>query len=371
MKIGIIGLPSSGKTTVFNALTRGTAETAGFAGGRFEVHTAVVDVPDPRLEWLHAHLGVPRRVHAQVTYNDIAGLERGAGGRGFSGALLNAISANDALLLVVRAFEDPRVPHVDGTVDPVRDYQAVEAELMLNDLALIERRLERIADELRRQNLPRARRGELEEERAFMGELRAHLEAGRPLRLLDLAPDEEKRVRHFAFLSLKPLLIVLNVGDEQPEPDLTPFHVGPRAAVTTLRGRLEAELAVMPPEEAAEFMAAYGLEALSLGRVIRLNYELLGLKTFFTFNEKEVRAWTVPERATALEAAGAIHSDIARGFIRAEVIHVDDLRAAGSLAEARRRGLVRLEGKDYVVRDGDILTVRFNVERGRPGPTPR
>ncbi len=361
MKIGIIGLPNSGKTTVFNALTRGQAETTSFAGGRFEVHTAVVNVPDPRLDWLHGHLKVPRKVPAQVTYNDIAGLERGAGERGFSGALLNAISANDALLLVVRAFENSDVPHLEGSVDPVRDWQAVETELVLNDLLAVERRLERIAEELRKQNLPRTRRAELEEEQSFMERLRAHLEAGRPLRALDLSPDEEKGIRHFAFLSLKPLLVVVNLGDEQPEPDLSAFEVGPRAAVTSLRGRLEAELAVMNPEEAAEFMEAYGLKELSLSRVIRMSYDLLGLKTFFTFNEKEVRAWTVPREATAVEAAGAIHSDMARGFIRAEVIHVDDLRAAGSMVEARKRGLVRLEGKEYIVRDGDILTIRFST----------
>lgn len=361
MNIGIIGLPNSGKTTVFNALTRGQAETAGFAGGRFEVHTAVVNVPDPRLDWLYEHLRPPRKVHAQVTYNDIAGLERGAGERGFSGALLNAISANDALLLVVRAFEDPNVPHLDGSVDPLRDWKAVEAELVLNDLLLVERRLERIAGELHKQNLPRVRREELEAERAFLERLRAHLEAGRPLRSLELSPEEEKGIRQFAFLSLKPLLVVINLGDEQPEPDLSAFQVGQRAAVTTTRGRLEAELAAMNPDEAAEFMRAYGLKELSLERIIRLSYELLGLKTFFTFNEKEVRAWTVPREATALEAAAAIHSDIARGFIRAEVIHVDDLKAAGSVAEARRRGLIRLEGKEYIVRDGDILTIRFKV----------
>lgn len=361
MKIGIIGLPNSGKTTVFNALTRGEAETAAFSGGHLQINTAVVDVPDERVDRLSAMYNPRRTIYAQVTYNDIAGMTKGAGERGISGPLLNAISANDALLHVVRAFEDPNVPHLDDTIDPVRDFHTLEDELVLNDLITVEKRLERLADELRKQNLQKSAREALEEEKALLERLRDHLEAGHPLRELDLTPEEEKRIRSFSFLSQKPMLVVINLGDEQPEPDLSAYRIGKRAMITTLRGRLEAELAVMEPEEAAEFLEEFGIEEPGLKRVIRMSYDLLNLKTFFTVGEDEVRAWTVPADATAPEAAGAIHSDLQRGFIRAEVVHYNDLIEAGSMAEARKRGLVRLEGKEYVVQDGDILSIRFNV----------
>ena len=357
MEIGIVGLPNSGKTTIFNALTRGQAETTAYASGKVEVHTAVVDVPDPRVDML-AELFKPKKItYAQVTYNDIAGLRAEKGT--FSPQLLNIISTNDALLHVVRCFHNPAVPHPLETVDPKRDVQLLEEEFMLSDLAIIEGRLERLAKQ-KGKGTPQEREHMAAEE-ALLQRLRDALQEGKPLRALDISPEEERLIRSYAFLSLKPQLIVFNIDDdgEDPSQELTPHW--PKTMGLALRGRLEMELVQMSPEEAEEFMAMFGVEELGLSRVIRASYELLGLISFFTVGEKEVRAWTIRKGSTALDAAEAIHSDLARGFIRAEVIHWDELLRVGSLAEARKQGLLRLEGKDYVVQDGDIVHIRFNV----------
>lgn len=357
MEIGIVGLPNSGKTTVFNALTRGRAETTAYASGRVEVHTAVVNVPDPRLDML-ARLVRPQKVtYAHVTYNDIAGVsaERDA----LSPQLLNLISANDALLHVVRCFRNPAVPHPLGEVDPARDVRLLDEEFILSDLSIVEGRLERLAKQ-KYKGTPQERE-QMAREEALLLRLRDVLAEGRPLRCVDLDPEEERIVRSFAFLSLKPQLVVFNIDDEGEDPSASLTPPWPRTRGLALRGRLEMELAQMDPEEAQEFMAMFDIQELGLNRVIRASYELLDLISFFTLNEKEARAWTIRRGSTALEAAGTIHSDMARGFIRAEVISWEDLVRFGSLAEARRQGAVRLEGKDYVVQDGDVLYIRFNV----------
>jgi len=357
MEVGVIGLPNSGKTTVFNALTRGEAETTAYASGKVEVHTAVVDVPDPRVGML-AELFHPRKVtYAQVTYNDIAGLRAEKGS--FSPQLLNIISANDALVHVVRCFHNPAVPHPLETVDPERDVQLLEEEFILSDLAIIEGRLHRLAKQ-KGKGTPQERE-HMAEEAALLQRLQEVLQEGRPLRALDLSPEEERLIRSYAFLSLKPQLIVFNIDDDSDVPDNLPIPPWPRTAGLALRGRLEMELAQMDPEEAAEFMAMFDVQELGLSRVIRASYELLGLISFFTVGEDEVRAWTIRQGSMAVDAAGAIHTDLARGCIRAEVIHWDDLLRLGSLAEARKQGLLRLEGKEYVVRDGDVIHVRFNI----------
>jgi len=357
MEVGVIGLPNSGKTTVFNALTRGEAETTAYASGKVEVHTAVVDVPDPRVGML-AELFHPRKVtYAQVTYNDIAGLRAEKGS--FSPQLLNIISANDALVHVVRCFHNPAVPHPLETVDPERDVQLLEEEFILSDLAIIEGRLHRLAKQ-KGKGTPQERE-HMAEEAALLQRLQEVLQEGRPLRALDLSPEEERLIRSYAFLSLKPQLIVFNIDDDSDVPDNLPIPPWPRTAGLALRGRLEMELAQMDPEEAAEFMAMFDVQELGLSRVIRASYELLGLISFFTVGEDKVRAWTIRQGSMAVDAAGAIHTDLARGFIRAEVIHWDDLLRLGSLAEARKQGLLRLEGKEYVVRDGDVIHVRFNI----------
>ena len=362
MHIAIIGLPNSSKTTVFNALTRGSYNTTAFSSGQFEIHTATVDVPDSRVDRLETMFAPRKTTNARVTYADIAGLAKGVSRGGLSGPLLNTMSQSDALLHVVRAFEDPDVPHEEGHVDPIRDVGIVDTELLLSDLIVVERRIERLQAGLKKGGDRQAKAANELELSLFLRLLET-LNYDAPLRDMDLAPAELKMLRNFGLLTLKPMLIVLNVGDGSPEDAIVELsnYRHRHTTIAFLQGRIEMELAQMPPEEAADFLAAYGIEKPGLNRVIDLSYTLLGLQSFFTVGEDEVRAWTVPVGATAVEAAGAIHSDLARGFIRAEVIGYDALIQAGSLATARQHGLLRLEGKEYIVRNGDILNIRFNV----------
>lgn len=362
MQIAIIGLPNSTKTTIFNALTRGDRATSAFSTGQFEIHTAVVDVPDERIDRLSAMFKPRKTTYAKVTYADIAGLTKGVSEGGLSGPLLNTISQSDALLHVVRAFEDPDVPHIEGSVNPRRDIAIIDAELLLSDLIIVERRIERLEAQLKKGGDKQAKAAN-EVELALMQRLKAALEAELPLRDLELTAGELKALRNYGLLTLKPLLIVLNVGDRSADCALEGLadYQHRHTSIACLQGRLEMELAQLPLEEVGEFLAEYHLSELGLNRVIRLSYDLLGIHSFFTVGEDEVRAWTIPVGASAVEAAGAIHSDLARGFIRAEVIAYADLIAAGSLAAARQRGLLRLEGKDYIVQNGDILNIRFNV----------
>ncbi len=363
MQIGIIGLPNSTKTTIFNALTGGQIETAAYSSGKLEIHTAMVDVPDPRVDVL-AKMFNPRKVtHAQVKYNDIAGLQRGIGEKGgMDGNLLNHIVQNDALLHIVRAFEDPNVPHIEETIDPQRDLGILDTELILSDLAVVERRLERLAAGLAKRGGTPAEREAMAKEQALLKQLRAQLENGKPLRDLLLTEADLRLLKNLAVVTVKPQLVVLNTGDRaigDPQTLVTYEHA--KTILVTLQGKLEMEIAQMSPEDAREFLSEYGIPEPGLAKVIRLSYDLLGQQSFFTVGEDEVRAWTVSIGATAVDAASAIHTDLARGFIRAEVISYEDLIDAGSMAEARKRGSLRLEGKDYVVHDGDILSIRFNI----------
>ena len=362
MHIAIIGLPNSSKTTVFNALTRGNHDTTAFSSGQFEIHTATVDVPDSRVDRLQAMFQPRKTTFAKVTYADIAGLAKGVSQGGLSGPLLNTLSESDALLHVVRAFEDPGIPHEEGRIDPVRDINILDTELLLSDLIIIERRIERLQAALTKGGDLRIKAAN-EAELSLLLRLLETLNYDAPLRDMDLTSSEMKMLRNFGLLTLKPMLLVLNIGDSSSEGamGLLSRYRHRHTTIAFLQGRIEMELAQMPPEEAAEFLAAYGIEEPGLSRVIDLSYTLLGLQSFFTVGEDEVRAWTMPVGATAVEAAGAIHSDLARGFIRAEVIGYDALIQAGSLAGARQHGLLRLEGKEYVVQNGDILNIRFNV----------
>lgn len=362
MHIAIIGLPNSTKTTIFNALTRGHSETASYSSGKFAINSGVVGVPDPRVDRLTAMFKPRKMAYAQVTYADISGLDRGVGKGGLEGPLLNALSESDALLHVVRDFEDSTVPHSEGSVDPRRDIEIVDIELLLSDMGIVAKRIERLTSDLAR-GLNKPGRAASEAEMALMQRVQTHLTDEKPLRDLDLTPAELKMLRNFGLLTLKPLLVVLNVGDRTPADALAAFshYQHKKTTVVTLQGRLEMELSQMSPEEAAEFLPEYGITEPGLNRLIRVSYELLGLQSFFTVGEDEVRAWTVPVGATAVEAAGVIHSDLAKGFIRAEVVAYDDLMAAGSMVAATQRGRVRLEGRDYVVKDGDILNIRFNI----------
>ncbi|MGE5262297.1 MAG: redox-regulated ATPase YchF [Acidobacteriota bacterium] len=363
MQIGIIGLPNSSKTTIFNALTRGQVETAAFSSGKLEIHTAMVDVPDPRVQVL-AKMFNPRKVtHARVQYNDIAGLARGIGEKGgIDGNLLNQIVQNDALLHVVRAFEDPNVPHIEETVDPARDLEILDTELILSDLTVVERRLERIEAGLGKRSGTPVERETMQKEQALLQRFKPQLENGKPLRDLPISDEEARLMRNLALVTAKPQLVVLNTGDRAvSDPKQIVSYDHQKTVLATLQGKLEMELAQMSSEDARDFLQEYGIEEPGLSKVIRLSYALLGLQSFFTVGDDEVRAWTIPVGAHAVEAAGVIHTDLARGFIRAEVISYADMISAGDMAEARKRGSLRLEGKDYVVQDGDILNIRFNV----------
>jgi hypothetical protein len=366
LRLVIVGLPSSGKTTVFNALTRAEAATGGYTAAEDQPNLATVKVPDPRLDTLTTMFKPKKTVPADVQYVDVAGLAKGMGEQGLSGQLLGHLAQAQALVHVVRAFEDEGVPHPEDSVDPLRDIETIGLELTFSDLGIIEKRLERIKNTIGKTR--GAEREANEREAAILERLRGELEAGTPIRATGLSEDEEKILRGFGFLTAKPLLILLNLGEAQlgaagdrlVEEARTKFG-GPRIEVAALAGQIEAELARLDPPDAAEFMADLGISESGLDRVIGLSYSLLGLISFLTAGPDECRAWTIPRGSTAVEAAGTIHSDLARGFIRAEVVAFDDLVATGSLPEARKRGLLRSEGRTYIVKDGDVIEILFNV----------
>lgn len=362
MKLGIIGLPQSGKTTIFNALTRGNQPVAT-SGGRFEVHTGVVDVPDGRVDRLSGMFKPRKTIYAKVTYADIAGLEGAADAENarssgtISGTLLNQLTQMDGFLNVVRCFEDESVPHPAGSVNPQRDIVAMDSELLLNDLIAVERKLERLAEE--RKKGGGRDKALIEREIALFERFKGVLEQDQPLRSIDLSAEEEKTLAGFGFLTRKPMLVVLNLSEGQAPPAID--YPSPRSCLVALQGKLEMDIAQLPPEDAQMFMEEYGISEPGLNRVISLSYDLLGLQSFFTVGEDEVRAWTVRRGAPAVEAAGVIHTDLQKGFIRAETVAYEDLVGLGGMAEARNKGKLRLEGKDYIVKDGDILHVRFNL----------
>ncbi|HET9591249.1 MAG TPA: redox-regulated ATPase YchF [Anaerolineales bacterium] len=352
MKLGIIGLPQSGKTTIFNALTRGHAPTTASAG-RFEVHTAVVDVPDSRVDRLSEMFKPKKTIYAKVTYADIAGLETGAAKSGISGQLLNQLAQMDGFLLVVRGFLDESVLHTVGSVDPKRDVDMMLSELLLNDLIMVERKLERLADERRKGGTDKT---ENERQAALFRRLNEALSENTPLREVEVSPEEGKILASFGLLTRKPVLVVFNMGEGQ-----TPPEMELEIPSVALQGKLEMEIAQLSPEDAQIFMQEYGIEELSLNRMIRLSYDLLQVQSFFTVGEDEVRAWETRRSATALEAAGEIHTDLQRGFVRAEVVAYDDLISLGGMSEAKSKGKLRLEGKEYPVKDGDIVHIRSSL----------
>ncbi|MCC7018186.1 MAG: redox-regulated ATPase YchF [Ardenticatenales bacterium] len=360
MQFGVIGLPMSSKTTLFGALTGAVPDAAG-GGTRFTIQRAIVDVPDPRVDVLAA-MFKPRKVtRARVAFADIGGLQKGMGEGGLSGELLNTVALNDALLHVVRAFDDPDVPHLEGSVDPARDIAMLDNELLLSDLVIVEKRLEKIRDTLRRPIRPVEREAH-EAEQAVLETVHAGLQDAIPARDLDLDEATLLPIRGFQLLTLKPVVIVVNTGDTPPGTGAAlPAYDHRKSAVVGIRGRIEMEIAQLDPDDRALFMAEYGVGETSAARILATCYRLLGLHSFFTVGEDEVRAWTIPIGATALEAAGTIHTDLARGFIRAEVVSYDDLVALGGMNAARQAGKHRMEGRNYVVADGDILHVRFNV----------
>jgi ribosome-binding ATPase len=360
MRLGIIGLPQSGKTTIFNALTRGDRPTTT-SGGRFDVHTAVVDVPDQRVDRLSTLYNPKKTTYAKVTYADIAGIDGSAGKSGLSGALLNQLSQMDGYLQVVRCFEDESVPHPSGSVDPARDIAAMDGELLINDMIVVERKLERLADE-RRKGAGRDK-ALVEREIALFERLNQALADEIPLRQVQVNAEEEKTLSGFGLLTRKPILIVLNLSEGQLPPSEDELMRGrvSQDPCVPLQGKLEMEIAQLPEDEAQVFLEDYDIDEPGLNKVIRFSYDLLGLQSFFTVGQDEVRAWTLRRGATAFEAAGEVHSDLQRGFIRAEVIGVDELIDLGGLTEARAKGKLRLEGKEYIVHEGEIVHIRFNI----------
>jgi GTP-binding protein YchF len=358
MKSGIIGLPQVGKTSLFTILTK--QQVTARANPR-EAHIGVATVPDERLDKLAALYDPRKLTHATIEYADVAAMSQEALKES---AFLNTLRTVDSLTHVLRAFDDPAIPHV-GEIDPLRDIRNVEFDLMVSDLGQIEKRQERVEKDLKRM-----RSAELEREFDVLVRARQHLESERPLREMEMTPDEKKLVRGFMFLSEKPMLYVLNIG-EDPELGhkleaaverygLQEVASRPNAGATAICGKVEAELAEMSDEDAADFLGSYGLRESGLVRLIRKTYELLGLISFLTAGEDECRAWTIHKGMRAVEAAGAIHTDLEKHFIRAETIHWDQLLEAGSEANARAKGTLRLEGKDYVVKDGDILHIRHS-----------
>jgi ribosome-binding ATPase len=364
MRLGIIGLPQSGKTTIFNALTRGDKPVGSprmAGGGRFEVQTGAVPVPDERIGKLSAMYKPRKTIYAQVVYADINGVEGAGEGEkaAFSGPLLNQLAGLDGFLHVVRAFENPSVPHPSGqAVDPRRDLATVDGELLLNDMLAVERKLERLKEEAHKGIIKD--KGLHAQESAIFERLQEALAEERLLRDVDLNAAEEKLLSSYQLLTRKPTLVVFNTGDDSAAIPAGVDYSHKHSAVAALQGKLEMEIAQLPPDEAAMFLQEYGIAEPGLSRIIRMSYDLVGLLSFFTVGEDEVRAWTVRRGAAAPEAAGQIHTDMLNGFIRAEVVHYDDLVALGSHAEARSHGKVRLEGKEYTVKDGDILNIRFS-----------
>ena len=366
MQIAIVGLAGSGKTTVFNTLTRGHAETGGFGG--MELHVGVVKVPDERLDKLAVIFKPKKVIQADVTYVDLpappASTEGHVGTEDLPAEHLARLRDSDALLHVVRAFEDPANPHPEGAVDPARDLDRLDVEFVLADLALVERRLDRLKTS-GRHGTP-AERESNDREEVVLVRLKAGLEAGSPIRDILLDPDEEKAIRGFRFLTQKPVLVLLNVGEGdlgragERVAALAAAYDHRNALVDALSAKIEMELGELEPDEAAVFMEELGIADSGLDRVIALSYRLLGLISFLTAGPDEVRAWPIRDGSNAVDAAGAIHSDLAKGFIRAETVGYDDLLSLGSMAEARKAGKLRSEGKTYRVRDGDVVEILFS-----------
>jgi len=357
IQLGIVGLPSSGKTTIYNMLT-GADLPVGPSGAsaRFEVHTATVDVPDPRLDRLSALLHPRKKTYTKIVYADVGGFQGEARASELPGQVVNQLEQVDGLLHVVRAFDDPSAPHPAGSIDPKRDITTLETEFLLHDMLMVERRLERLAEERQKGGRDRAI---VDREIALFERIAAALEDGTPLREYDIKPEEKEALSGYGLLSVKPVLIMVNQAEGQDV--LKIEQHSDRMRVMQLYGKLEMEIAQLTAEEAQEFLTEYGIQESGRKGIVRASFDLLDLLSFFTVNESEARAWTLERGSSVLDAAGAIHSDMARGFIRAEVIAWEALIELGGLAPARAEGKLRLEGKEYIVEDGDVIYIRFNV----------
>ncbi|SFH31746.1 hypothetical protein SAMN05660649_04718 [Desulfotomaculum arcticum] len=359
---GIIGLPMVGKTTIFNLVTESGLETSNYLTGKTEINVEMAEVPDTRIDFLSGLYKPKKTIYAQIQFSDVPGLVRGASeGKGVGNKFLDGIRNADLLVQVVRAFSNKDVPHVDGDIDPVRDIETVNLELLLADMDLVEKRIKRIEE-------GKKIKKEQADELAVLRKCLEALENEITVHQAGLSEAEKSLLVNYSFLTDKPVIMVVNIDEEQLRSGSYPgsdkvreFASGRGIKLLEISGQIEMEIAQLPEEDKEVFMEDLGLKESGISRLARATYETLGLISFFTVGEDEVRAWTISEGLNARSAAGKIHSDLERGFIRAEVVAYEDLKENGSMVKAKEKGLVRLEGKEYIVKDGDILNIRFNV----------